>query len=85
MALRELIDEHGTAWVVFAVQPSVAGRATGGTRPELARGWLCFQSATQRRRMPGVPDAWETLSDRALLAMLARTPAELRVERGRRR
>jgi hypothetical protein len=85
MALRELIDDDGTEWVVFAVQPSISGRATGGTRPELSRGWLCFQSATERRRMPGIPDAWDVMADGALLALLASAPAEYRVDRGRRR
>jgi hypothetical protein len=75
MALRELIDESGQPWTVFAVQPTVSSRATGGTRPELAQGWLCFQCETERHRIPGIPTGWEALPDGALLALLATAPA----------
>jgi hypothetical protein len=81
MALRELEDEAGIHWVVFEVRPSTAGRAPGGTRAELAEGWLCFQSDGERRRLPGVPNGWESLSDLALLAMLARAPSAPRPRR----
>jgi len=85
MALREVIDGRGTEWVVFAVQPSIAGRTTGGTRAELAQGWLCFQSATERRRLPGVPAGWDAMDDGALLALLAVAPVAPRVLRAKRR
>jgi hypothetical protein len=85
MALRELIDEQGTEWVVFAVQPSSGGRATGGTRPEFAQGWLCFQSETERRRLAGVPPGWDAMDDGALLALLAKSPVAPRVRRARHR
>lgn len=84
MALRELIDEGGNHWVVFAVQPTLASRATGGTRAELAQGWLCFQCEIERRRMPGIPDGWEGMSDAELLVMLARAPVAVQAHRGRR-
>jgi hypothetical protein len=71
MALRELVDRNGTTWLVFGVQPTLSTRATGGTRAELAQGWLCFQSETERRRIPGIPTGWESMDDRALLALLA--------------
>ena len=85
MALREVIDERGTAWLVFAVHPSIAGLTTGGTRAELAQGWLCFQSATERRRLPGVPAGWDGMDDDALLASLAMASVAPRVHRARRR
>ena len=85
MALRELIDERGTEWVVFAVQPSSRGRATGGTRAEFAQGWLCFQSETERRRLPGVPPGWDAMDDGALLTLLAKSPVAPRVRRVRHR
>jgi hypothetical protein len=84
MALRELIDEGGTHWVVFAVQPTIASRARGGTRAELAQGWLCFQSETERRRIPGIPDGWDTMADGALLALLANATAASPVPRASR-
>jgi hypothetical protein len=85
MALRELIDERGTEWVVFAVRPSSSGRATGGTRAEFAQGWLCFQSETERRRLPGIPAGWDAMDDGALLALLAKAPIAPRVRRAERR
>jgi hypothetical protein len=85
MPLRELTDDRGTHWVVFAVQPTTAGRATGGTRAELALGWLCFQSESERRRLAGIPAGWDAMDDGALLALLASTPVSPRVHRARRR
>ena len=85
MALRELIDERGTEWVVFSVHPTTSPRAAGGTRPDLADGWLCFQCQTERRRMPGIPAGWDAMGDSALLALLANAPVVPRVQRARRR
>jgi hypothetical protein len=73
MALRDLQDEAGGSWIVFPVRPSVSGRATGGTRAELTEGWLCFQCGDERRRSPGIPDDWESLSDSALLLLLGKS------------
>ena len=44
------------------------GRAT---LPRILGGWLAFQSAHERRRVVPVPDDWEQLGDRQLLALLA--------------
>jgi hypothetical protein len=85
MALRELTDVSGTQWIVFAVQPSTSGRATRATRDELALGWLCFQSETERRRLPGIPAGWEVMDDGALVALLAKAPPSPRVHHTRRR
>ena len=71
MALRELIDEQGTQWTVFAVKPATAVRAAVGMRAELAQGWLCFQSETERRRLPGIPGGWDAMGSDVLLALLA--------------
>ena len=44
-------------------------------RPTLPRrilgGWLAFQNAHERRRVVPVPDDWEELGDRELVALLA--------------
>jgi len=83
--LRELIDGRGTEWLVFAVQPSVSGRATGGTRADLALGWLCFQCEAERRRLPSIPVGWDTMDDAALLVLLAQAAVTPRVLRTNRR
>jgi len=30
---------------------------------DLARGWLCFECSTEKRRLAPVPDAWERVDD----------------------
>jgi len=83
MALRELVDSHGVHWTVFAVRPTYQRRGAGTTRPELAQGWLCFQCDTDRRRLPGIPAGWDSLTDGELLLLLASAPADPRVGRVR--
>lgn len=54
----------------------VARRNDGVVHPELQRGWLCFQSETEKRRFTPIPPNWQELPDSALRAMLeAATPA----------
>lgn len=38
--------------------------------PEFRKGWLAFQSGADWRRVAPIPDAWDALSDRELLALL---------------
>ncbi|MEP6991498.1 MAG: hypothetical protein ABJA80_11270 [bacterium] len=55
-------------------------------RPTLPRqilaGWLAFQSQYERRRVLPVPDDWEQLSDRDLVALLAHSKATSRPRAG---
>ena len=45
--------------------------------PEFRKGWLAFQSGKEWRRFAPIPEIWESLPDKDLLALLARaTPAE---------
>ena len=39
---------------------------------DLARGWLCFETHGEKRRLAPVPEGWATLGDAALLALLER-------------
>jgi hypothetical protein len=44
--------------------------------PELREGWLCFQSATEKRRFAPIPSDWYELPDAVLRVMLdVATPA----------
>lgn len=43
--------------------------------PEFRKGWLAFQCGADWRRVAPIPDAWEALSDRDLLDLLARASA----------
>lgn len=39
--------------------------------PALANGWLCFESAHERRRLAPIPDGWERMTDAELRALRA--------------
>lgn len=47
-------------------------RATvGGVRPvRLTRGWLCFESKGERRRLQPIPENWHLQSDAELAGLL---------------
>jgi hypothetical protein len=77
MALR-FVDDRGTEWEVWEVgayrpladaplprrarsQSGFGGRGPGS--------WLCFESATQRRRLERYPEWWHALSPRDLAAL----------------
>lgn len=47
-------------------------RATvGAVRPgRLTRGWLCFESQGERRRLQPIPENWHLLGDAELAALL---------------
>lgn len=40
--------------------------------PEMARGWLAFQTRGEKRRLAPVPEAWEQMSVSELRGLLAR-------------
>ena len=49
---------------------------TASVYPELREGWLCFQSATEKRRFAPIPPDWHELPDAVLRVMLeVATPA----------
>jgi hypothetical protein len=43
---------------------------TASVFPELREGWLCFQSATEKRRFAPIPPDWYDLPDAVLRVML---------------
>jgi hypothetical protein len=75
MAYRNFTDEHGQRWEVFdAAFPAAQAR--------LAKhypAWLCFDSATEKRRLSPIPDGWEHASTEQLQNLLALAePVKLR-------
>jgi hypothetical protein len=74
--LRGFTDSSGVEWRVWEVLPSNGG-ASGAdqlTRSSLkdtafAKGWLCFESAEEKRRLAPIPSGWE-FQDSALLEQL---------------
>ena len=73
MSLREIIDEHGTAWQVFDVQPAHESGAPT-VRETFVSGWLCFLSDKGRRRVAPIPESWEHMSDQSLRRLLSVAP-----------
>jgi hypothetical protein len=56
----------------FADRRSEDRRATVGAirPPRLTRGWLCFESKGERRRLQPIPDGWHLLADAGLSDLL---------------
>jgi hypothetical protein len=72
MAVRDFVDAEGVRWSVWpvvpeALQPKTAAEDYLG---EYESGWLCFESASERRRLPEYPDDWEQLPEAELRALL---------------
>jgi len=81
---RRIVDERGIEWEVWEVgarrpladMPAAAGDEPGAT--------LLFESATERRHLPGSPSEWESLTTAQLLRLCGsatREPPFLRVSR----
>jgi hypothetical protein len=59
-------DVRGVRWDVFAVYPETRLAARWQLKAAYARGWLCFDSAGQKRRLGPVPADWSQLSNAQL-------------------
>jgi hypothetical protein len=80
MTIRVLRDDRAVDWQVWAVRSWASrdrranpfGEARPALAPQLADGWLTFQStAGERRRIVPIPEGWDTLDDDALRRLLA--------------
>ena len=72
MAVRTFVDAEGVSWTVWPVLPDLLHPKTAAEDylGEYEAGWLCFESTSERRRMPQYPDDWERRSDVELCALL---------------
>jgi hypothetical protein len=72
MAVRDVRDEAGTTWKVWAVMASSIHPKTAAEDylGEFSEGWLCFECANQRRRLARYPQDWDKLPDKELLRLL---------------
>lgn len=68
---REVEDERGVRWAVFAVHPGTA-TARPTVRECFRNGWLAFDSGMETRRIAPIPDGWEAASDETLLELCAK-------------
>jgi hypothetical protein len=70
--MRTFRDSNGTAWTVFEVRRQV--NATGDKTSYLPGGfndgWLCFETAGQKRRLTKYPARWRELGDEELGQLL---------------
>jgi hypothetical protein len=67
--IRDVTDLLGITWRVWVVSAPAARRQA--LPPVLRDGWLAFQSDAERRRLGPVPPDWESMSEDALLTLLA--------------
>lgn len=73
MASRTLQGPDGTRWEVWDVQPGQQlGSSDRHSRllpPEMAAGWLCFDSPEEKRRLYPIPNDWDRTDEAELLRM----------------
>lgn len=74
MAVRDVVDEKGVKWRVWAVQRSAIHPRTAAEDflGDYGEGWLCFESAHERRRLARYPDDWDKMPEKDLLGLLAK-------------
>jgi hypothetical protein len=72
MAVRDVVDEAGTPWKIWAVMRSAIHPKTAAEDylGEYSEGWLCFECPTHRRRLARFPQDWDRLPDKELLRLL---------------
>lgn len=69
MALREVVDDDGQAWLVYAIVPDTYDDRIGFAEG-YGRGWLCFQSVEEKWRYLGIPPGWDAFGDTELLDLM---------------
>jgi hypothetical protein len=65
-AHRMFDDEGGVRWDAFAVLPTADPRGLARLPEQYQQGWLCFESATDKRRLGPIPARWQSASDEEL-------------------
>ena len=72
MAARTFVAPDGTSWQAWDVIPGQHANWPEQARrtlpAALGGGWLCFASATEKRRLYPIPAAWDAASDLQLWA-----------------
>ena len=60
---------RGQRWEVWEVRLGERG-GRRSVNPELAEGWLTFESMAEKRRLAPIPEGWEDLDDETLVRLL---------------
>jgi hypothetical protein len=73
MAVRDFVDRIGISWKVWPVTPESLQPKTAAEDylGDYGEGWLCFESANERRRLARYPQNWDELTEDELCALLA--------------
>jgi len=66
MPYKEFLDSENKRWRVWATYPTVGKILSRG----FEKGWLTFESQSERRRLAPIPADWESMSDAALATLL---------------
>ncbi len=74
MAVRDIVDQKGIKWRVWAVQRSSIHPKTAAEDflGDYGEGWLCFESANERRRLARFPQDWDRMADKDLIGLLTK-------------
>jgi hypothetical protein len=74
MAVRDIVDEKGVKWRVWAVSRSSIHPKTAAEDflGDYGEGWLCFESASERRRLARFPQDWDRMADKDLCGLLTK-------------
>ena len=65
--MRTFRDPEGREWNVWAVLPS--RRADDFLPDSMAAGWLCFETADEKRRLHPIAEGWEEIPDAELTSL----------------
>lgn len=76
------ITHGGVEWTIWNVVPSLDSRVHVPLHEGNDRGWLCLQSADEKRRIVPAPDGWEEWTEAELarqleLAVVVQMPPKL--------
>ena len=80
--MRQIRDDAGIEWMVYEVNPVSSEWRSIDSLPEgYRRGWLCFESTTEKRRLTPLPPGWQDLpldqlGGLLLTAVLVRKPVK---------
>ena len=78
MTQRRFRDANGVVWDVYdVIMPPAFPRAGAppmapiSTQFQRSEAWLCFESATEKRRLSPIPEKWDTAPEHRLQELLA--------------
>jgi hypothetical protein len=69
--MKTFRDTNGTDWTVFEVRRNVTQKGDWSYLPSgYSDGWLCFESASAKKRLIRYPERWREFSEEELERLL---------------